>query len=669
MRRLTLPALVFIAVVMLASAAGAERPLVDQDGDPLVVLSPPQNWIDQEIRVDELEPVIQLEDAGPASDQCATATALNLSTSNTADGSGTTTNVFSQDPADPEFSCMFGTPVRRQGFRTAWYKLVAGSTGVVTVTTEGTNYDTVLGLYIGNCQTLVALGCSDDFQSFQSSLTFPVVRGRTYFIEVADYKPGAPTVALLQLSAVMHPTGARWTQVGNMPFGGVSRHAFVFDGYDMYVIGGQMNIVGTPNISNKLLRYNAITNQWAELADVPGSSVANTTAVRLGKKIFVPGGFNGNQNDYVNVHLMYDITTDFWKEIKVIPSGLLPNGKMFAWSSGAAGPGDLSYYLTGGLSSFPELDADAVVLNNVYKYMPGTDQWSAVTPMLTKRYAHTAAWIFAGNRGLCVAGGLTTGTDSEGDPATILLTDGECFNPATNVWQKTGPLNFPRYSAGSAVGFDGNWYIFGGLDATGGVPETEVYDPITNTWRPLGGDFNLGGTPTNPARAWPRGAFWGDSLFVFGGHTPPTEQRVISAVERMAMGPGFVPLANTVLLPFSGNQGSDNLLARSLPLALNVPVSGNFVHSNQFFNAYYFDWPAFGRATIRLTNVPNDTNFNIALYNSAKGIRAQGNTDLTGDKEISITLEPDRYWVVVERIFPKDLPDPADVYLLTLTGD
>jgi len=29
---------------------------------------------------------------------------------------------------------------------------------------------------------------------------------------------------------------------------------------------------------------------------------------------------------------------------------------------------------------------------------------------------------------------------------------------------------------------------------------------------------------------------------------------------------------------------------------------------------------------------------------------------------------PGRYYIVVERIFPKDLPDPRDFYLLTLTG-
>jgi N-acetylneuraminic acid mutarotase len=668
MRRLLVPILVFMTLVVLAAGVWADDRPAGQTDDALIVAKPPENWIGEEIKVTDLEPVPRGPDAGPAADVCGEATPLNLSFANSADGSGTVTNLFSQEPTDPILACMFGTPTSPRGYRTAWYQLTAGDTSVVTITTEGTDYDTVVGVFAGTCDALQALACSDDFRGFQSSVTFSVVRGRTYYIVVADYRPGTPVAATLQLSAIMRAGGARWSQISNMPFGGVSRHSIVSEGPEMYIIGGQTNLSSTPVISNRMLRYNVISNQWVELANVPGSSVSNTTAVRLGRKIYVPGGFNGNTSEYVNVHLSYDIATDFWDQITPIPTGLLPSGRMFAWSAGAAGPGDLSYFLTGGLTSFPPLDPDAAVLNNTYVYTPATNQWAAFAPMTTPRYAHTSAWIFTANRGLCVAGGLATGTNDEGEPATVLLTDGECNNVTPGGWVKTGPLNFPRYNAGSAVGPDGNWYIFGGLDAVGGIPETEVYDPITNSWRPLGGEFSLGGTPDNPPRVWPRGAFWGDTLYVFGGNTP-NEQRVISAVDRMTIGAGFVPLAHTVLLPFSGSVGSDNVLANGTPLTLNVPVSGNFVESTQFYNPYYFDWLALGRATLRLTDIPSNSNFNVSIYDRFKVLRSQGNTAIFGGEKVaSATLEPGRYYVLVERIFPKDLPRPGDIYQLTLSS-
>jgi N-acetylneuraminic acid mutarotase len=669
MSRLLVPILLIVALVVLAASAWADSFPTGQTEDPLIVVEPPGDWLGEVIVVTDLTPSPRVPDAAPAADLCGEATPLQLSFANPADGSGTVTNLFTQEPTDPILACMFGSPTDFHGYRTAWYQLTAGDTSVVTITTEGTDYDTVLGVFAGSCESLQSVACSDDVRGFQSRISFQVIRGRTYYIEVADYKPGAPVAATAQFSAVMQQGGAFWNQIGNMPFGGVSRHAFASEGPDMYIIGGQERISGVPVLSNKLLRYNAQNNTWAELADVPGSSVSNTTAVRLGRKIYIPGGFNGNTSEYVNIHLVYDIPTDYWnyETAAKIPAGLLPNGAMFAWSAGVAAPGETAYYLTGGLTSYPAFDADAVVISNTYRYTPASNVWEAITPMNTPRYAHTAAWVAKANRGLCVAGGLSTGTDTGGAPITVLQNTGECYNPASGSWQATGSLNFPRYMAGSAVGPDGNWYIFGGLSDTGGVPETEVYDPNTNSWRVLGGEFSLGGTPNNPARVWPRGGFFGNTLFVFGGSTPMFENRVISAVERLTIGVGNVPLANRILVPLTSVVGSDNLLSNSTPLALNEPVSGNFVESTQFFNPYMFDWPTFGRAVLRLTDVPSNTNFNISVYDRFKVLRAQGNTALTGDKMVSMTLEPARYYVVVERLFPKDLPDPADVYQLTLS--
>lgn len=669
MRRLLALILVFLPLVVLAAGVWAD----DQPANPVespIIVEPPDDWIGREIKVTELPISPRGPDALPAADQCANATPLNLSFHNTADGSGTLTNLYTQEGTDPVLSCMFGNPTNLRGYRTAWHVLVAGDTSTVTITTEGTDYDTVLGVFSGSCEVLQSLACSDDIRGFQSSVTFQVLRGRSYYIVVADYHSGTPTTATSQLSAVLRQGGARWSQISTMPIGGVSRHAFAGDGPDMYIIGGQTNIFGVVELSNKMLRYSAITNQWQELTDVPGASLSNTTAVRLGRKIYIPGGFNGNTSEYANIHRVYDIDTDFWDQSTPIPTDLLPDGVMFAWSAGAAGPGETAYYTTGGITSYPALDVDAVVISDTYRFTPGTGQWEALELMTTARYAHTAGWVSLANRGLCVAGGLAIGEDEEGEAITVLLTGGECYNPTTGGgWVPTGDLNFPRYNAGSAIGPDGNWYIFGGLDAQGGVPETEYYNPLTNSWQTLSSDFSLGGQPQNPARAWPRGAFWGDALYVFGGNTPPNEQRVISSVERMSIGVGYPPMAIRLAFPFITILGVDNLLTNAEGLPLNVPLWGNFTESTQFYNPYYFDWPVFGRANIRLSNIPSDSNFNISVYDSQKVLRGRGNAAIFGgEKNVALTLAPGRYYVIVERLFPKDLPDPGDFYQLTLNN-
>lgn len=669
MRRLLVLFIVTITLAVFAAGAWANAQPADQASQPIIT-TPPGNWIGTEIKVSDLEPAPRGIDAAPAADHCVDASPLNLSFANTGDGSGTLTNLYTVESPDPALSCMFDNPTSQRGYRTAWYKLTAGDTSKVTITTEGTEYDTVLGVFAGSCEALELMACSDDFRGFQSSVTFDAVRRQTYYIVVADYHSGVPEAATLQFSAVMRQGGEAWGQRTNLPFGGVSRHAFVSDGAEFYVIGGQTNIRGVPEISNKLLRYNAQLNQWQELADIPGAGLSNTTAVRLGRKIYVPGGFNGDTSDYSNVHLSYDITTDFWEQVAPVPENLLPNGEMFAWSAGAPNPNATSYFLTGGITSYPAFDENAVVIDNAYRFTPSVGQWDALLPLTTPRYAHTAAWISQAGRGLCVVGGLTTGENDEGEPATILLASGECYNPAAGgSWQPTGELNFPRYNAGSAVGPDGRWYIFGGLDADGGVPETEVYHPQTNSWHALSEVFSLGGMPQNPSREWPRGAFWEDTLFVFGGNTPPNEQRVISAVVSMSIGQTIALQAYNLLVPLVAIPRPYNLLELASPLAINVPATGNFVESTQFFNPYYFDWPVFGRASIRLSDIPADTNFNISVYDANKVLRGQGNTSLYGgEKVVDLTLAPGRYYVIVQRIFPKDLPDPADHYRLVVNG-
>ena len=90
-------------------------------------------------------------------------------------------------------------------------------------------------------------------------------------------------------------------------------------------------------------------------------------------------------------------------------------------------------------------------------------------------------------------------------------------------------------------------------------------------------------TATKPDE-WPRGDFWAGLLYAFGGNTP-REQRVVSAVERLnPLNAGYVPLANRVMIPFTMTSGSENLLAYAVPLPFDGVVTGNFVHSNQFYN-------------------------------------------------------------------------------------
>ncbi len=83
-----------------------------------------------------------------------------------------------------------------------WYRYTATCTGCATVNLRGSSFDTKLAVYYGwDCDLTKAdlVGGNDDFLAIQSKLTFPVVIGQKYLIEVGGVDrfhmgPGVMTI-------------------------------------------------------------------------------------------------------------------------------------------------------------------------------------------------------------------------------------------------------------------------------------------------------------------------------------------------------------------------------------------------------------------------------------------------------------------------------------------
>ncbi|HEX5220548.1 MAG TPA: immunoglobulin domain-containing protein [Verrucomicrobiae bacterium] len=122
--------------------------------------------------------------AQPANDQCGGAIELGLDTYLQADlATATTTN----DPA----------PACQPGFnRGVWYRFTAPTNGTYVLSTCGSDIDTALAVYFGNCNFLNPLsgGCNDNdgpaCAGAQASLVFNGEGGLTYFILAGAATPG-----------------------------------------------------------------------------------------------------------------------------------------------------------------------------------------------------------------------------------------------------------------------------------------------------------------------------------------------------------------------------------------------------------------------------------------------------------------------------------------------
>jgi hypothetical protein len=92
-------------------------------------------------------------------------------------------------PEEPTVCDTFSDP---QVGSDVWYRYRATCNGMATVGLCGSNYDTKLAIYEGECPTAEgAVACNDDacgpFQGLQSQVSFPVTSGNDYLIRIGGF--------------------------------------------------------------------------------------------------------------------------------------------------------------------------------------------------------------------------------------------------------------------------------------------------------------------------------------------------------------------------------------------------------------------------------------------------------------------------------------------------
>ncbi len=311
------------------------------------------------------------------------------------------------------------------------------------------------------------------------------------------------------------------------------------------------------------------------------------------------------------------------------------------------------------------------MVQNTYVYLVDSDSWLEQKPMNAGRYAHTATWIEQNGLGICVAGGLGVQDDPDTGFVTVLHRSAECYQPGGN-WHFVAEMNIPRFGAGSSVGPDGKWYVYGGMTAVGNillpVTQTEVYDPIRDTWTIMDPSYNLGNFQTNPGRFWPRGGMLGNNLWVVGGSIFSEDGEQASPVmERLT-----IPSHTNYMPVLGGNYDDgtrpDDTFAQARPISFGLNQTRNFDQQRDFFDVYTFEIQSPYSIQVRLI-VPEDNNFDVEVYGRQKTKWGPvTNSPKNGvDEEFVINnLPPNRYYVVVSRKFPTGQPDKGAYYTISV---
>ena len=201
---------------------------------------------------------------------------------------------------------------------------------------------------------------------------------------------------------------------------------------------------------------------------------------------------------------IYDPATDTWTPTSTVgapaalrgPTGVWTGSKMIVW-----GGQELSgnYTNTGGI------------------YDPATDTWTATSTVGAPeaRVGHTAVWT--GSK-MIIWGGFTI-EDVLGLPTPFYLNTGATYDPSTDTWTPTSPVEAPSVRQGHTAVWTGSkmvvWGGWGGLETPGGgdIPLNTggMYDPVYETWTPTS---SVGA----PAARQRHTAVWtGSDMIIWGG--------------------------------------------------------------------------------------------------------------------------------------------------------
>ena len=593
-------------------------------------------------------------------------------------GDQTNTSNFTSNANDPALSCLAGSPFSPAGYRSAWYQINPPVNGRLVLETlpnadYRANYDTVMAAFVGTPGNLTEIACNDDTVAFFSKLTIPIVQGQTYYIVVVarDFSAGArPPVLNFRAELLPDPT---WEITSQLPHA-LTGHSVAVSGTDLYIVGGFTSInpiQGTGgNRSGGFYKYDTTAGTLTTLPNMPaaatpgGSGYGYAGAAISRNLLHLPSGFVGTNGAYDGTHWVYDFQTNQWRVFSAAngqvdpPWGPPPGSNVPGWTAvvnhefglqrGIYVVGGLRGIFRGGSNTFPSGNA-YLLLDTGSGY-----NWLTLPNMQTPRYAHTAVRI---GRDVCVVGGLTVI-----DGGDALLGGGECYKPTgvapdnTPGWYPLADsLNIPRYMADSAVGSDGRWYVYGGINASGNyVGATEVYDFATGTWTFAPGNQWL----NMPALAWPRSGFVGNNLWAVGGQQQggPTPLPVIQKLTLPHL--PAAQYAHRSYLPLVANPPASTVgFPGAIPIQ-NGQVVQQLFEVGQAYHIYTFYLPQTHIIQFNMTDIPSGYDYDLLLYNVQKQFIVQSANIGTTPEHLRVLLPIGQYYVLVANGTPTLTPSP-----------
>lgn len=297
----------------------------------------------------------------------------------------------------------------------------------------------------------------------------------------------------------VEPTNCYSHTATRMPVRARGQAVVEIDG-EFYVFGGLSEAeslalgpqrTSTPNADtlagfySSVRAYDPQRAEWTTKTNLP-IGLFDLKANRLGDKVYVFGGYNGN--GFESAVQAYDPATDTWTQ-----HAAMPTRRYIFTSEVVAGKA----YLIGGHGP-TDGDADAWQHFNTVEIFDPEEGWARGAPA---PYAIAGAASCSLDERIFVFGG------DLGNKTSV-------YNVSSNSWSTAAPPPTAR-NAHQCVRVENLFYLIGGRDGTSSVDLVEIYDPEADAWRTDG--------HISTPRQWFGAAALDDKIYVFGGEREPQD--------------------------------------------------------------------------------------------------------------------------------------------------
>ncbi len=298
----------------------------------------------------------------------------------------------------------------------------------------------------------------------------------------------------------------------------------------IYAIGGSSG--NLPLDANE--QYDPVSDTWTVETPMP-TARSNFAIAVYDNKIYVIGGTIGN--GFVGNNEVYNPSTNTWETKAAMPT---PRTDL-----SANVVNDKIYLIGGKESSNTDPYFTSSKLNEVYD--PANDSWTTKATMPTAAYGYGSAVI---NGKIYVVGGST---NDAGQQSSTFTDFNQVYDPQTDSW--TVASNVPASTTYGAAAATQDYlapaqlYLAGGYVLTDLSSETQVYNPVNNSW-------TTGASLSSP-RAYLSLAVVNDVLYAIGGFDG---QNWLNTIEKYnPIGYGTVPPKLQITSPENKTYSQVNL--------------------------------------------------------------------------------------------------------------